>query len=308
MPDCCIHLDPPMSSSIRIVLQGPFDLALSLKAAASFLPRQSPAPHGLRVATEVGGRLTIIEVHQTSLEPSAVDAWSTITVGRHALIENARRLISADLDLRPFYRIAKRHDLLRSVIRDFAGLKPLRPSSLFELAVTAITEQQLSLAAAYYIRSRLIERFGSQIGGLRAFPAPRTLAEASFSELRACGLSSRKAEYVNAFAANVASGAFDLAALGQMTAEEAHASLLTQRGFGEWSTQYLLLRGLGHADCLPASDTGLRRSVGKLLARGQRIGVKRLQEVLAPFAPFRGLAAFYLSVAARVAKNPHDIA
>jgi 3-methyladenine DNA glycosylase/8-oxoguanine DNA glycosylase len=67
-----------------------------------------------------------------------------------------------------------------------------------------------------------------------------------------------------------------------MTIDEAHARLLAQRGFGEWSTQYVLLRGLGHADCLPASDTGWR-SVGKSLARGQCLGAKRLQKLLDPF-------------------------
>ena len=197
---------------------------------------------------------------------------------------------------------------MRSIIKAFAGLKPLRPSSLFELAVVAITEQQLSLAAAFHIRSRLIERFGAEIAGLRAFPAPRTLAVAALSELRTCGLSLRKAEYMKEFAANVANGALDLAALEHMTAEEAHAKLIAQRGFGEWSTQYMLLRGLGHANCLPASDSGLRRTVGKFLARGQRLGAKRLEEVLEPFAPFRGLAAFYLSVAARMPENLHNIA
>lgn len=292
-----------MPSSVPIKLRGPFDLALSLKAAARFFPLRSPALDHLRIAAQIDGRPSVVKVYQTSRELVAVKAWSTIVVDRQALIEKARWLISADLDLRPFYRIAKQHTFMRSVVKSFSGLKPLKPSSLFELAITAITEQQLSLAAAFYIRSHLIEQFGSKIADIRAFPAPKALAEASFSELRACGLSLRKAEYVKAFAANVASGALDLVALERMTREEAHAKLIAQRGFGEWSTQYILLRGLGHADCLPATDTGLRRAVGKLLARGHRLGAKRLQELLAPFAPFRGLAAFYLSVAARLPKD-----
>jgi DNA-3-methyladenine glycosylase II len=298
-----------MPSSTRIKLQGPFDLALSLKAAARFLPPQSPDPHCLRTAAEIDGQLTVIKIQQQpSQKPLAVEASSTIAVDRREFIEKVQWLISADLDLRPFYRIANRHALMRSITKKFAGLKPLRPSSLFELAVATITEQQLSLAAAYHIRSRLTERFGAAIAGLRAFPAPRTLAGASLSELRTCGLSLRKAEYVKEFASKVANGTLDLVALGNMTVEEAHARLLAQRGFGEWSTRYVLLRGLGCSDCLPASDTGLRRSVGKSLARGQRLGAKRLQELLEPFVPFRGLAAFYLSVAARMPENLHDIA
>ena len=50
--------------------------------------------------------------------------------------------------------------------KSLEGLKPLRPSSLFEMVVIAITEQQVSLAAAFYIRGRLVARFGEPFGTL----------------------------------------------------------------------------------------------------------------------------------------------
>jgi 3-methyladenine DNA glycosylase/8-oxoguanine DNA glycosylase len=57
------------------------------------------------------------------------------------------------------------------------------------MVVIAITEQQLSLAAAFYIRGRLVARFGEPFGTLWIFPAPETLAKAPLGELMRCGLS-----------------------------------------------------------------------------------------------------------------------
>ena len=103
--------------------------------------------------------------------------------------------------------------LFRSRLR---GLKPMRPPTLFEMAVVAITEQQISMAAAHRIRVRLIERFGEAVEGCWAFPEPETLARASTEELRACGLSQRKADYLRQLARYVVEGSFDLCALRAM--------------------------------------------------------------------------------------------
>ena len=125
--------------------------------------------------------------------------------------------------------------IMGAVSRSLNGLKPLRPLSLFEMVVIAITEQQLSLAAAFHIRERLITRFGTPFEALWIFPAPETLAEAPLGSLMDCGLSRRKAEYVKGFAQRVAEGAFDLDALTRKSDAEGRACLMSQRGLGAFS-------------------------------------------------------------------------
>lgn len=186
------------------------------------------------------------------------------------------------------------------VAKSLHGLKPLRPASLFEMVVIAITEQQLSLTAAFHIRSRLVARFGTPYAGLWIFPAPETLAETPLEDLMNCGLSRRKAEYIKSLAQRVADGNFDLDALAQKNDADAYVDLVKQRGLGPWSAQYILARGLGRHDCLPSDDVNLRRVVGRYFSRGLNLTPSQLEQALLPFAPFRGLAAFYLSVAARL--------
>ena len=48
------------------------------------------------------------------------------------------------------------------------------------------------------------------------------------------------------------------------------------------------------------SDVSFRRVVGGFLSHGRNLSAKELEQVVLPFAPFRGLTAYYLSVAARL--------
>jgi len=121
-----------------------------------------------------------------------------------------RWLVSSDLDLSPFYRLVSGHPIMGPVASSLEGLKPLRPATLFEMAVIAITEQQLSLAAAFHIRGRLVRRFGKPIGPQWRFPLPDELASASLRALTSCGLSRHKAEYIKELAARVEDGPWTL--------------------------------------------------------------------------------------------------
>jgi 3-methyladenine DNA glycosylase/8-oxoguanine DNA glycosylase len=286
-----------MTASVSFRPDGPFDLPLSLTAAASFLPPLPLIPRSLRLAVRVSGRPAIIEICQRSGVPPVIAASATIPIPRRQLSELARWLTACDLDLRAFYRIVAGHPIMGPIAKRLRGLKPLRPPSMFEMALIAITERQLSLAAAFYIRTRLVQRFGTPIEDLWIFPTPEVLAEASLRDLVACGLSHRKAEYVKQFAQRVAAGELALETLKDAAEAHIRDRLLTCRGFGPWSIQYILLRGLGKFDCLPSDDVGLRRTIGRRLSHSHRLlSPGQLERTLAPFTPFRGLAAFYLAV------------
>jgi 3-methyladenine DNA glycosylase/8-oxoguanine DNA glycosylase len=283
--------------AVALTVAGPFDLALSLKGAASFLPAIGPAPTALRVGVRLAGRPAVIEMRQNGRQLEAVGPAS---ISPMSLREIAARLVNVDLDLRSFYGLSMSHPVIGPITRSLYGLKPLRPACLFEMLVIAITEQQLSLAAAFYIRQRLVKRFGNRLEGIWLFPTPASLAKAPLSGLKACGLSGRKSEYIAALAGEIVSGRLDLAALKAMSDAEVRDVLAHQRGLGDWSIDYVLARGLGRLDCLPAADVGLRRVVGQYLAGGSRLSAEELQRFLAPFVPFRTLAAYYLAVHARL--------
>lgn len=282
----------------------PFDLVLSVEAAASFLPSTGAPPVTLRTAVEIENERAVVEVSQRPEAPDLLYAVSTPPLPRGRLQTLAKWLVSEELDLGAFNALAAAHPVMSSVVRSLPGLKPLRPATFFEMAVMTITEQQLSLAAAFHIRDRLVTRFETLLGDLRIFPSPAKLARASVDDLAACGLSRRKAEYVKDTAQRVAAEAIDFETLRCETDERIREKLLRHRGFGAWSVEYILGRGFGRTDSLPSADSGLRRVVGRYLADGRRLTAVELEQALAPFKPYRGLAAYYLAVHWRL-RNSH---
>jgi DNA-3-methyladenine glycosylase II len=90
----------------------------------------------------------------------------------------------------------------------------------FYALMAAIVGQQISVKAAAAIMDRLLGLFseGQEIQAA-------TLAEVSFEQLRAVGLSAAKARYLHDLAEKVADGTVDLAALPQLPDEEVITTL-----------------------------------------------------------------------------------
>lgn len=290
----------------RFVVEGPYDLPLSLQVSQDFSPDPSEESSLFRVAVRVDDAPVLMEVEQVEREPPALEVRSDSSEGAGQLRPIAEWILFADLDLTPFYQQVEAHSVLGPVVQRLQGLKPIRPPSLFEMAVTAVTEQQISMAAAYRIRWRVVEAFGDRPpdapkdAQLVAFPSPERLAKTALEELQACGLSRRKAEYIQGLARAIADGQRDLGRLKEMPSDEARAFISEWRGFGPWSADYILVRGLGRADCVPADDLGVRTVVGDYLGDGSRMTADQVREALAPFKPYRGLVAFYLLGASQV--------
>jgi DNA-3-methyladenine glycosylase II len=244
----------------------------------------------------------MLELRQVRRDPPIFEISTDLPLSATEVKRIARWIIFANLDLGPFYRVAASHSILGPITQKLFGLKPMRPASLFEMLVTAITEQQISLAAAYRIRTRIMEQYGDTVNGLWVFPTPRRLSESTVAHLMACGLSKRKAEYVKVLAYRVANGLLDLEQLEEMSDEDVRSLLLEERGLGPWSADYFLVRGLSRPDRVPANDIGIRSVVGRYLGRGQRLSPQGAMRKLSSFKPYRGLAAFYLLAYERLSK------
>jgi DNA-3-methyladenine glycosylase II len=300
---CSTRSGPGVQHAIVSVrVRAPFDLPLSIAAAASFLPVARPPPV-LTTAIDFDGNSVAVTISQPARRLSVVHASATPRIDRTSLEQIAKWLVWSELDVRPFYELAAGHPTMGPVVSSLNGLKPLRPATLFEMAIIAITEQQLSLAAAFHIRARLVSRFGARSGKLWRFPSAERLAAASVRELSSCGLSRRKAEYVKGLAERVRQGVLDFDTLKEQSDDRIRQQLLAARGFGEWSVEYMLARGFGRADALPSSDMGLRRVVGHYFGRGRRLSPAQLERALAPFKPFRSVAAYYLAVHWRLRRS-----
>jgi DNA-3-methyladenine glycosylase II len=220
------------------------------------------------------------------------------------LKDRVRWQFHAEASLEGFYQRARKHPFLRPLVKALYGVKPLRPSTVFEMAVIALSEQQISLNAAVQIRSRLVWALGKKalVEGreYRAFPTPKTLAGRTVHDLRKLSFSVRKAEVLISLARKVAAGEIDLEGLRTRSNEEVISILTSLRGFGKWSAEYLLARGLGRTEVVAGGDLGIQTLVGKYLGPGSRVSEEELRRMMEEWGPYKRWVVFYLFCASRL--------
>jgi DNA-3-methyladenine glycosylase II len=198
----------------------------------------------------------------------------------------AARYLGAPFDLDGFYAFAAHEPVLAPIARRLSGFRPPLAPDPFETLVTSITAQQVSLHAAFAIRNRLIERFGTRHEHVWAFPSQDVLERANQQDLVALGFSRRKAEYVT----GLAQTDLDYAALAVLPDAEVKARLVAVRGLGEWTADWFLARHLARPEAWPGGDLALRRAVALHYAGG--FDAMR-------FSPFQNLTAHYLLLSLR---------
>jgi DNA-3-methyladenine glycosylase II len=176
--------------------------------------------------------------------------------------------------------------LLRRRTEGFAGLAAI------------VVGQQLSVASANAIWGRLAAAFDPF--------EPSAILRARPARLARFGLSAPKIRALKAIARAVVKGDLALAALAELTADEAHAMLTAVHGIGPWTADTYLLSCLGHADVWPAGDLALQEAARVAFALPARPTAKEMQGLAEAWRPWRAVAArvlwTYYRAAAEAAK------
>ncbi len=209
----------------------------------------------------------------------------------HALVV---ALLGLDQDAAAFTRLARKLGLARLV----AGRTELRITqtpSVFDGLLWSIIGQQINLPFAFQLRRRLIELTSQPFAeNLYAPPTAAAIAALSYDDLKPLQFSRSKAAYVIDTARLIASGQLDLDALPTMSATRAERTLLAIRGLGPWSVNYLMMRSLGFADCVPLGDTGVTSGLHALLKLDERPDMDATKRLMSVFSPHRSLATAHL--------------
>ena len=211
--------------------------------------------------------------------------------------QQVERVVGAHGNPRGFYDIAATEPPLAPLVQQFHGLHLTRATSLFETITWAVLGQQISAIVAAALRRRVTETYGrsGEVEGqpYALFPRPEDLAGASVENLRALGLSQRKAEYAIGLADEFASGRLTEDHLADLDDDEVERLLLKLRGIGPWTVHWLLIRGLGRPDALPAGDVALQKTLGELV-NGEPMTPAELVTYADRFRPYRSYLTIYL--------------
>lgn len=170
------------------------------------------------------------------------------------------------------------------------GLRVPGAFDAFESSVRVILGQQISVAGATTLASRLAENFGTPIetphlGLTRLSPTPDVIASAPESALRELGIISARVRTIQSFARAILDGTVSLHPVPDPA--PMMERLLALPGIGPWTASVIAMRVLAWPDAFPAGDLGVMRALD---TRSPAEAEARAEQ----WRPFRAYAALHL--------------
>lgn len=185
-------------------------------------------------------------------------------------------LISNQFSIFPF---------LNQLWEEFPGLRIAKGWDPFEIAVGTILGQVVSVKQASRLMGDLVKNYGEKIyhpltnAETFLFPTPEVLVKASLDEIKTTG---QRKKTIKELCQSLIEKKISFAEYQEP--EDFKKQLKTLKGIGNWSAEYISLRGLGETNAFPKDDLILKRA----LSLNFQLFDPNLLE------PWRGYLAVYL--------------
>lgn len=212
-----------------------------------------------------------------------------------ALAQVLRDVFDTDAPVDEIAAVLSGEPLLAAELARTPGIRAPGAWNRFELLVRAILGQQISVAAATTFAGRIAERYGEPLpaplvaasGLKRAFPPAEKLVRARLENL---GIVAARAATIRRVARAMHTGTLVLdASADRGTLRDA---LMSVKGIGAWTAEYVLMRAMKDPDAFPAADLGLLK--GATPEGADRPTPRQLEEQSKDWRPWRAYAALLL--------------
>ena len=182
--------------------------------------------------------------------------------------------------------LARDDPVMNTLVETYAGASIVSRGDPFATLVRSIVGQQISVKAADSVWARLTAMTG--------IPVPRAMLAHTREQLRNCGLSARKAEYITDLARHFVERRIHTRRWPRMSDAEIVAELTAVRGIGVWTAEMFLIFNLLRPDVFPLDDIGLQKAVAMHYLAGVRPERRELARLGERWRPWRSVATWYL--------------
>jgi DNA-3-methyladenine glycosylase II len=191
-----------------------------------------------------------------------------------------------DYWLRAKRALSKNDPVMREIIRSRPKVYLQRRGEPFLTLARAIVGQQISVKAAQSVWDWVVTCAGEI--------TPQAILKKKRPELRACGLSDRKTEYIADLAQHFADGKIHVHRWPEMGDEEIIAELVEVRGIGRWTAEMFLIFNLLRPDVFPLDDLGLQKGICVSYFKGRKVSLRTMRKLGERWRPWRSVATWYL--------------
>jgi DNA-3-methyladenine glycosylase II len=183
--------------------------------------------------------------------------------------------------------LARRDPVMGAIMRQHPRVYMMVRGEPFMTLARAICGQQISVKAAQSVWNRVCVCLDQQI-------TPEAVVAANRKNLRACGLSDRKTEYIADLAQHFVDGKIHARDWPRMSDEEIIAELTDVRGIGRWTAEMFLMFNLLRPDVFPLDDLGLQKGIRVAYFKGRKTSLKKMKQLGETWRPWRSVATWYL--------------
>jgi DNA-3-methyladenine glycosylase II len=182
--------------------------------------------------------------------------------------------------------LARRDPVLAAIMRAHPRVFMTRRGEPFMTLARAIVGQQISVKAAQSVWNRVCECVGTI--------TPDNVLARKRPQLRACGLSDRKVEYIADLAQHFADGRIHVHRWPEMSDESIIEELVAVRGIGRWTAEMFLMFNLLRPDIYPLGDLGLQKGLRVAYHGGRSVSLRTMKTRGETWRPYRSVATWYL--------------
>lgn len=154
------------------------------------------------------------------------------------------RALGIKEDIREFYAIACKDEILRQTVDDLYGMRTVAWPELFPALILAVTLQMAPMKRSNHMMDLLIESFGEHITfdgkTITHWPSPDRIASLPVSELKEKAKLGYRALNLKCIAQALEKGFPTSEELAAMPSDGAKEQLMTLRGIGDYSPEIIM--------------------------------------------------------------------
>jgi len=292
-------------TAVVLPVRGPFSLASAARFLAGFSPLARPDAADddvLRLAFAADGTGEAAGIALRQDPDGTVRGVTHGDADPDAVAAQAARVLSLDVDGTPMGEVAARDPIVASLLERYGALRPVLFASPFDAGVWAILTQRTQFGQSIALRERLRALAPAEVAVdghvLRPFPGPRALVD--LEPVR--GLPLPRVEWLRELARAAADGFLDPGRLRALPPGEALRELRELPGVGAYSSEFILIRGAGAPDVLPAAEPRVRQAVRVLYGLAGEPSAAEMARAAEAWRPLRSWVCLLLR--ARLAEEP----
>jgi len=180
----------------------------------------------------------------------------------HTIISRVRNMFDLDSDPILLANVLESDLKIKKLLKAYPGIRLPSGWEPFEVAISTILGQLVSVERAKFLVSDLIDIAGNDSGieingkKIKLFPTPKQIVDADLGNLKTTSL---RKKTLKEFSQAVIDGRLFLESTQDV--DSFLKKVLSIKGIGPWTAQYMALKVLRHTDAFPSSDLILARAL-----------------------------------------------